>query len=445
MVAIVTPPAPPSLVEVHDGTMRLNLHRGQQRAWMSRKRFICVIAGSQSGKTSFGPHWLRREIELRGPGDYMVVTPTFPLLEIKALPEFRRLFEDQLQLGEYRASPPRRFVVSPEGEERLFGARQDIPTTIWFGYAADPDSLESATAKAVWMDECGQDKFKLAAWEALQRRLSLNEGRALMTTTPYNLGWLYLAIWKPWQAANQNHPDIEVINFESTANPMFSRREYERLQRELPKWKFDLFHRGIFTRPAGLIYDNFDEDDVIEPFVIPDHWPRFVGMDFGGVNTAALFTAVELDDRNGPTGNLIHYREYLAGGLASEEHAKVIMRGEPRKDDGSTALTAIGGAPSEDQWRREFAKAGLKIYRPPVSEVEVGIDRVYATHAKRQIKVFRSLYQYLEQKRTYTRVLDEAGEPTEKIEDKETFHLLDCERYEISHLRRPYGRKPGVY
>ncbi len=153
MVAVAA--APPQLVEIDGSRMRLHFHRGQQRAWQSRKRFIAVIAGSQGGKTSFGPHWLRREISEQGPGDYMVVTPTFPLLEIKALPEFRRLFEDQLQLGVYRASPPRRFEVSPAGELRLFGSRQEIPTTIWFGYAADPNSLEAATAKGAWLDEAG--------------------------------------------------------------------------------------------------------------------------------------------------------------------------------------------------------------------------------------------------------------------------------------------------
>lgn len=438
MVPVAQLPRPPSLVVVKGDKLRLFPHAGQLRAWQSTKRFVCVIAGSQSGKTSFGPHWFHREMQRCGPGDYMVVTPTFPLLEIKALPEFRRLFEDQLQLGTYKASPPRRFELSPEGEVRLFGARQDTPTTVWFGYAADPDSLESATAKAAWLDECGQDKFRLGSWEAIQRRLSLNEGRSLLTTTPYNLGWMYQVIWKPWKAAGEDHPDIDVINFPSTANPAFPQAEYERMRDTMPAWKFDLFHRGIFTRPAGLIFDNFDEADVIESFAIPDHWLRFMGVDFGGVNTAAIYTTIELDAVNQPTGNLIHYREYLAGDMATAEHSMTMRRGEPM------IPTAIGGAPSEDQWRREFRNAGLPIYKPPISDVEVGIDRVYATHAKHQIKVFNTLHMYLEQKRTYSRVLDESGDPTEKIKDKATFHMVDAERYLVSHLRRPAGRKPGV-
>lgn len=444
MVAAVAASSP-QLVEITpDGTMRLHLHPGQQRAWRSRKRFVCVIAGSQGGKTSYGPHWLRREMAERGPGDYMVVTPTFPLLEIKALPEFRRLFEHQLQLGTYRASAPRRFELSPEGEVRLWGRRQDVPTTVWFGYAADPDSLEAATIKALWADECGQEKFKLGSWEALQRRLALNVGRALLTTTPYNLGWLYQEIWQPWIAAGKDHPDIDVINFESTANPTFSVAEYERLRSTLPAWKFDLFHRGIFTRPAGLIYDNWQMDWFLADQEIPAHWPRHVGLDFGGVNTAALFVATELDERNQPTGRLIHYREYLAGDLATADHAKAITAGEPRKPDGTTALIAIGGAPSEDQWRREFTLAGLPTYRPPIKEVELGIDRVYAAQAEGVIRAFKSLSMYREQKLTYSRETDEKGDPIDKIQDKSSYHIMDCERYVMSYLRRAARKRVVV-
>jgi hypothetical protein len=427
----------PALVVIDGGRMRLNLHRGQQRAWRSTKRFVCVIAGSQSGKTAFGPHWLRREISLKGPGDYMVVTPTFPLLEIKALPEFRRLFEHQLQLGTYHASPPRRFEVSPDGEIRLFGKRQEVPTTIWFGYAADPDSLESATAKGLWLDECGQTKFKLGSWEALQRRIALNQGRALLTTTPYNLGWLYQEIWLPWVESGRNHPDIDVINFDSTMNPAFSRAEFDRLRRTMPGWKFDLFHRGIFTRPAGLIYNCFSRDDHTLPrFAIPGSWPRFLGMDFGGVNTAGIFFAQERGENGTPTGRYIGYREYLAGDRTANEHVSSLLKGEPRRP------LAYGGARSEGQWRAEFGAGGLAIKLPVVADVEVGITRVWGGINSGKFILFDDLKGTLDQLGTYSRVLDERGDPTEEIEDKASYHFLDAWRYIGSYLIG--GRAPGV-
>lgn len=49
----------PDLIEITDaGELRLNFHPGQWKAWESRKRIVCVLAGSQGGKTSFGPPWL---------------------------------------------------------------------------------------------------------------------------------------------------------------------------------------------------------------------------------------------------------------------------------------------------------------------------------------------------------------------------------------------------
>ena len=50
---------------------------------------------------------------------------------------------------------------------------------------------------------------------------------------------------------------------------------------------------------------------------------------------------------------------------------------------------------------------------------------------------------YLEEKRTYARETDDAGNPTERIEDKSAYHLMDAERYVVSWLRRPRSRAAG--
>ena len=413
------------LVEIVNDKLRLHLHPGQWRAWQSQRRFIAILAGIQSGKTVLGPPWLYREMQHKGPGDYMVVTPTFPLLELKALPEFCKLFEDWLALGKYVGSPTRQFRVSEFGQKKPFGdSGSDYKTNVFFGYAADPDSLESATAKAVWCDEPGQKKFKLSSWEAILRRLSIHLGRALITTTIYNLGWLKQQFYDKWKAGD---PLYDVINFKSIQNPAFPREEFERARATLPRWKFDMFYNALFTRPAGLIYDCFDQElHVVPRFTIPAHWPRYLGLDFGGVNTAGLFYAQEPG-----TGRLYLYREYKAGGRTSQEHAQKLLEGEPG------VPVCVGGAKSEGQWRHEFRAGGLPVRQPAIGDVEVGIDRVYGVHKRNGLYVFEDLAGYLEEKTTYSRVLDENGEPTEEIEDKETFHYMDAERYILGFLERP--------
>lgn len=423
-----------------DGRMKLHFHPGQWAAWDALRRFVVVLAGTQGGKTSFGPHWYYREIQHRGPGDYIIATPTFPLLELKCLPEFRRLFEEMLALGRYTGSPARRFTFSESGQQRTFGGYgRDYRTNIFFGHAQDPDSLESATAKAAWLDEAGQKKFRLGSWEAILRRLSLHLGRVLITTTIYTLGWLKKKFWD----RRAVDPDIDIIRFKSTENPAFPREEYERARRDLPRWKFLMFYDAVFARPAGLIYDCFDERRHTCPrFAIPDDWPRFLGLDFGGVNTVGIYYA-----RNPETRQLYAYREYHAGGKEAKAHAQAILRGEPG------IPTCVGGSKSEGQWRTEFRAGGLPVREPDVSDVEVGIDRVYGAHRRAEIIAFDDLEYYLDQKLTYSRKLDEAGEPTEAIEDKNSFHAMDAERYMIGWLNpvssEPAGEAievdPGLY
>ncbi len=405
----------PLIEEERTGTERglcYRFHPGQLRAWESTKRFILVLAGTQGGKTSFGPLWLHREIQTCGPGDYLTVTPTYPLLALKALSEFMALFGRTLHLGTYAGSPQRVFTF------------HDGLTRILFGHAQDPDALEAATAKAAWLDEAGQRKFRLGSWEAIQRRVAVHQGRVLLTTTPYNLGWLKQQLYDPWEAAGGDHPDIDVIRFDSLENPAFPRAEFERARRTLPPWKFNLFYRALFTRPAGLIYDCFDEKrHKIPRFTIPGAWPRFLGLDFGGVNTAGIFYAQEPG-----TGRLFAYREYRAGGKTAAGHVAALLDGEPMLP------VAAGGSKSEGQWRDEFAAAGLPVYEPEVSDVEVGIDRVYGLHASGKLYVFADLAGYLEELATYSRELNERGEPTEKIADKSSFHLLDAARYILPAL-----------
>lgn len=400
-----------------DGTLQYHFHAGQLRAWNAVGRFVVVLSGTQGGKTTFGPPWLHREIQQCGPGDYLVVTPTFPLLDKKALPEFRKLFEDYLGLGRYVGSPTRRFEVSAAGQRRLWGdAGRAYKTVVWFGYASDPDSLESSTARAAWLDEAGQQIFRLESYEAIMRRLSIHEGRMLITTTPYYHGWLKEKFW-------DNRDNIDLIHFESIMNPAFPRAEFDRARRELPPWRFDMFYRARFTRPAGLIYASFNpEAHTCRPFPIPADWPRYLGLDFGGVNTAAVFLA------ESPDGRLYLYRDYHAGEATAAVHAAALLDGEPGE------IEAFGGAPGEQQWRDEFRAAGLHVRRPIVSDVEVGINRVYSLFAADRLIVFDTCIDTLDELATYSRMTDDAGHPLEAIAEKSKYHRLDALRYVGSYV-----------
>jgi hypothetical protein len=413
-----------------DGTVVPLFHQGQRIASWSDAPVTLVLAGSQAGKTVIGPWWLVRQMQRYGPGDYIVAGPELTLLRKKVIPELKRVLDDTLGVGEFVGSPDPRFTISGRGESFLFGGRQRVKSTIWLGHGDDPDSLESMTAKAAWLDEAGQKKFRLESWDAVQRRLAIADGPILLTTTPYYLGWLKTEVY---DRRDDPSAGVAVVNFPSIANPAFPRAVWDRAKERLPAWKFTMFHRGLFERPAGLIYDCWDDSggpdsNVVPAFEVPAHWPRFLGMDFGGVNMAGLYVAKELDANDQPTGRYIAYREYHAGGKTIAQHVADMRRGEP------SIPTAIGGAKSEDQYRRDFANAGLGIWQPLIPEVENGILAVYAMMQSRKLVVMDTLRRFRDEVMSYSRELDERGEPTEKIDDQHAYHILDCTRYLCPYL-----------
>jgi hypothetical protein len=256
----------------------------------------------------------------------------------------------------------------------------------------------------------------------------------LLTTTPYNLGWLKIQLFDPWNEARKRgevHPDIEVVRFKSTANPFFPDSEMVWARENLPYWRYAMMYLARFTRPAGMIYDAFTTAHKTVRFTIPDSWPRYIGLDFGGTNMAAVFLAEDPGSRE-----LVAYRTYLQGNKTASQHAEAILAGEP-VTRGWNAPHAVGGAGSENQWRKEFASAGLPVMAPPVSEVEVGINRVYSALTSKRLRVMEDLAGMLDEFSTYSRELDDDGNPTEKIEDKNDYHLLDATRYILAHLMRP--------
>jgi hypothetical protein len=400
------------------GRVKLSLHPGQTRTWDSDKRFVFMFASTQGGKTCFGPHWLKREIDNKGPGDYLAVTANYPLLKNKMLGEFLTVFRDYYDLGTYREAD-KVFEYYKTGGS---------PTRVIFGSAANPESIESATAKAAWLDEVGQLQFRRGSWEAVQRRLSLSEGRVLGTTTLYGPGWMKTDIYDRWKAGD---PDIDVIQFNSLMNPAFPRAEFERARRVLPTWKFRLFYCGEYDKPAGLIYDSFDEKHCLvrrawtKP---PANWACYVGHDFGPENTAAIWFA-----QDPATGFLWAYREYLAGRLSSAQHAAKIIE----LSEGENIIRRVGGAQTnEDGYRDAYTAAGWPIIKPSLSGVEEGIDRVYGWQKMNRMYIFDDLGETTDELINYSRQLDVNYEPIPNtIHDKHHFHILDAMRYIISDLQ----------
>lgn len=423
------------------GKVVLDFHPGQVRAWERRERFVCVLAGTQSGKSSWGPWWLWREIVNRGRGDYLAVTATYDLFKRKMLPALQEVFVNVLRIGRYWAADRVLEIADPATGEFL-ARRSDDPmwARVALRSAASDTGLEASTSNAAWLDEAGMAQFTFATWRSILRRLSLSMGRILITTTLYNFGYLRTEVY---DRAVRGEPGYAVVHFDSTENPVFPREEWERARRQMSESDFDMQYRGRYRRPKGAIYDVWRDEPfergghILRRVSIPWTWPREVGLDFGGVNTAAVLLACDP-----VTGRRVAYREYLAGDLTAKMHADAIRAGEP------PFRSACGGSRSEGQWRQEFVSAGLDVVAPLFSDVKLGISRVYAGFKENRLFVMEHLDGLRGELGSYARKVDDNGRVTDKIEEKSRYHRLDALRYVYSYVSGPMavesGRNPAA-
>lgn len=405
-------------------TVTLNLHRGQRQAWDSTARFVFMIAGTQGGKTSFLPWLLLRDIQEQGAGDYIAATASYDLFKLKMLPALLEIFEG-LDVGRYWRGDKVIELRNPAtGKFEAKFADDPMWGRIILRSAESRGGLESASINAALLDEAGQDSFTIETWHAVRRRLSLSRGRVFAGTTLYNLGWLKQQIMD-----KTNEIDAEVIQFDSTENPKFPVEEYEEARRTMPQWKFFMFYRGLVSRPPGMIYEDFVDEyrekggHKVKPFVIPTEWPRFVGVDPGVINTCKVWLAHD-------TEHDIYYlyRESLGDRKTAREHAREAL--DLAKQFGERVIKWAVGAKSEKYHREDWIKEGAAgVVEPETTDVEEGIDRVITLLKQYRLLIFDTCDGTLDQLATYARKLDKAGNVTDEIKDKETFHFLDALRY----------------
>lgn len=415
-----------TLYERVNGQIHLNLHAGQMKAWQSERRIVAMVAGSQGGKTAFGPWWLYREIQRRGGGDYIAVTATYDLFKLKLLPEMRRVFETELGVGKYWAGDKVIELRNPEtGQFEAQRADDPMWGRIILRSAQADGGLESTTAKAALLDEAGQDEFTLQAYEATRRRVTLHRGRMLITTTPYNLGWLKQLIVD----RSDFDPDIELVQFDSVENPMFPPEEFEALRKTMPEWKFNMFHRGLFSRPPGMIFNDFKDEyrerggHKVRPFVPPSEWPRLVGVDPGIIHTCKVWLAHD------PLEDVYYlFRESLGDRKGAKEHAAESL--DVAKRNNERVIRWAVGAKSEIYHREDWIAAGARgVVAPDYADVEAGIDKVIALLRGFKLFIVDTCTGTLDQFATYARKVDEMGTATKDIKDKERYHYLDALRY----------------
>jgi len=393
---------------------QIELHEWQVKAWQSKKRFIMFCAGVQSGKTTFGSVWIINEGEEKGEGDYLIIAPTYKILQQSTMQKFQE--------------------IVPKGWGTFNKAESTFRTidgrTFFLRSADKPESIEGITAKAIWADEASL--MKPSIWVMMQGRVSRTQGRILMTFTPISLNWIHHEIEndkarrKEAQQKGQDPDavsDIDFIQFRSVDSPYFPKEEFERARRTLPAHAFQLRYEGIFGKPEGLIYPDFQDYMTVKPFAIPKEWHRAGGMDFGQFNPfVALKGAIE------PKNDVLYiYDEYYHARRTYDEHKDHLSKDTTYYADPS------GAQDIEELRARDFD------IQPANNDVSTGINAVTERIRTNRLKVFKTCIHTIDEFSLYQR---ERNQSTGEWKDKplkQNDHCMDAGRYMVMGIDEGTG------
>jgi len=375
----------------------------QYSIYKSDRPYLALIGGTGCGKTWLLPRWLFVRMCKNQGQEWIVSAPTIPMLKRnpwKYCLEFFREYEIPVEVNKTDM-----IIRVPK-----------LKSTIYFISAENPDRMQGIHAQGIIGDEAGM--FDRLWWDTAVQRVTYRKGQILLLTTPYAENWLKTEVWDRWVAGD---PNYHVENPTSLDNPHYPRAEYERARQALPEWKFRMLFEGKFTKPAGLIYPEYQ---TVEPFKIPESWFVFGGVDFGFNNPFAVIWVAE----NPETGELFVFDEFKQAGLTIDDMEK-ILKARP---------CTYYGDPSSKEALETLKSRGIDI-RPARKDVLSGITYVQGLFKSGKLKIFRNLKYLLDEINSYRWEMDRREQLLDKPR-KENDHLMDALRYAVFTVS---GDRPG--
>lgn len=198
--------------------------------------------------------------------------------------------------------------------------------------------------------------------------------------------------------------------------PHLTAQDKKELYDSIPVHQRDARTKGVPQLGSGVIYPVAESVYLVDPFELPEYWPRAFALDVGWNRTATIWGAW-----NRSNDTIYLYDEYYVGEAPPQVHADAIRaRGDwiPGVID-----PAARGRQQGDGKRliEEYAALALDL-APANNAVEAGIFAMYRRLASSRLKVFSTCRNFMSEIRLYRR--DDKGKVV-----KEQDHLMDCARY----------------
>ena len=391
------------MAELLQPIRRVKLFNKQFEAFNFETQFGAAVAGIQSGKTYLGAYWAGKKLSEYPDKNGIIAAPTYKILQAATLKKFFDVFPEL-----------RQYYKEQKGEIQL-------PTggVIYIRSADNPLGIEGITAHWAWLDEGGQ--CSVLTWIVLRSRVAFTGGQILITTTPYNMGWLYTDFYLKW--LNKQDKELSFFTWKSIDNPYFNKEFYEAEKNRLSLQEFARRYMGEFKKMSGLVWD-LPEEQIIAPIenLIHKAEIRIMGIDWGFRNPAAIIVCYLYDKA-----------WYLVDEWKQAEKitAEIIQVAQNKLKEHK--ITKVYPDPAEPDRIEEANRARLPCYDAN-NDVIGGVNFIAQLIKEKRFFVFNtlketlseiSMYHYPEPKPT--------DESKEKKEEPEKFndHLMCALRYAI--------------
>lgn len=364
------------------GYNKAKVHEKQMAFHRCQKRNRWVFGGNRSGKTECGAVetvWLSRGIHPFRPNRPDVSCWVVSLsqqvqrdvAQKKILQYLDKNWIERVVMLSGSKGSPEYGVIDCLVIKNVFGGTSKIA---FKSCEAGREKFQGASLDFVWFDEEPPKDI----YEECRMRVLDKSGEIFGTMTPLKgLTWVYDEIY-----LNKHHSDQVWYEFMEWAdNPYLPGREVEAMSEALSADSLEARRYGRFQTFGGLVYGEFSEQNVIEPFDVPREWQDSLSIDPGLNNPLSChWYARDFD------GNVYVVAEHYQAKRDVEYHARQIkeisQRLNWRKDkfgrisaliDSAANQRTLNGAKSVSEL---FAENGLSVNSRVNKDLYTGINKV---------------------------------------------------------------------
>ncbi len=297
------------------------VHLKQMAFHRCLKRNRWVFGGNRSGKTECGAVetiWLARGIHpfRRNRADircWVVSVSQQVQREVaqqKILHYLDRSWIADVVMQSGSKSSPDYGIIDTLHIHNVFGG---VSTITFKSCESGRDKFQGASLDFVWFDE----EPPRDIYEECRMRILDRQGHIFATMTPLNgLNWVYDEIYM-----NRHRSDEVWCEFmEWSDNPYLSAEEIRLMSESMSADALESRRYGRFTSVGGLVYPEFSEENIVEPFDIPPSWHDCISVDPGLNNPLSAHWYAR-----DPDGNIYVVAEHYQAKRDVAFHARRIL------------------------------------------------------------------------------------------------------------------------